>query len=313
MARLIFPSNFLAQQLLKTLFVKKHTVDGAASPVTPFLTERGITIASLEAASTQAILFNEQSKLLHQQSENYKKQRDLLFAPSFAGVKKSAQFLKRFFAEPHALADWFLTVDGKSRLVWPTDFLGQQQVAKEFWEKHLSFAPGASPLTAFLTENNLNATALLADAEAALLKNQTFVLAQGDAEEATKARDLVWAPAAANLLAIGNFLMGLFAKNQKKAADWGYVVDDSPRAPRLRVTTLKVGEQKTITSVLVGGTVENIGETSLHLYRGKTTVGTPTILEIGDAMGVLKGWSTITVVNPDGLKSGKVQMLVTAQ
>jgi hypothetical protein len=87
--------------------------------------------------------------------------------------------------------------------------------------------------------------------------------------------------------------------------NWGFVVDDSAQKPKLRTTKLKLGEQITVNAVLIGSTFTNIGAGDLHLYKGKSTSGTPNIIHAGEQFGIVKGFSIITVINPSTLVEGK--------
>ena len=51
-------------------------------------------------------------------------------------------------------------------------------------------------------------------------------------------------------------------------------------------------------SIHLGSTLTNTGKPDLHVYKGKTTTGTPSIIHAGEQLGMQKGFSTITVVNP---------------
>jgi hypothetical protein len=99
--------------------------------------------------------------------------------------------------------------------------------------------------------------------------------------------------------------MKLFSNNPKALGNWGFVVDDSSQKPKLRTTKLKLREQITNKSVVIGSTVTNIGEVDLHLYKGTTTTGTPSIIHTSEQFGIMKGYGTITIVNPSALKEGK--------
>ena len=43
----------------------------------------------------------------------------------------------------------------------------------------------------------------------------------------------------------------------------------------------------------------------IHVYKGKTTTGMPVIVHPGEVLGMTKGYSVITVVNPSSLVTAK--------
>ena len=104
--------------------------------------------------------------------------------------------------------------------------------------------------------------------------------------------------------------MKLYQDNEKALGMWGFTVDHSPQQPRVRTTKLKLGEKITTNGVVLGSTLSNIGETDVHVYAGKTTTGTPCIVHKGEQLGMQKGFSSITVVNPSVLQEAKFTVLV---
>ena len=55
----------------------------------------------------------------------------------------------------------------------------------------------------------------------------------------------------------------------------------------------------------------NLGTVDVHVYKGSTTTGTPSIVHPGEMLGMTKGYSTITVVNPSALVSAKFKVKVS--
>ena len=64
-------------------------------------------------------------------------------------------------------------------------------------------------------------------------------------------------------------------------------------------------------AVVIGSTLTNIGSGDLHLYRGKTTTGTPTIVHSGEQFGIMKGYSILTVINPSTLIEAKFTVMTS--
>jgi hypothetical protein len=72
----------------------------------------------------------------------------------------------------------------------------------------------------------------------------------------------------AHIKAIGNFLMKLYKDNEKTLGAWGFVVDYSAQKTELRTSKLLPAETKLFTSLIVGGTLTDIGTTDIHVYKG---------------------------------------------
>ena len=145
----------------------------------------------------------------------------------------------------------------------------------------------------------LDMATLASDVSKANDYNTDGIQAAKDAEEAFQKRNNLWEDVNQHVHDIGEFLMNLYKGNSKKLGEYGYVVDDSPQKPKDRTSKIKLGDKITLTGTVIGSTLKNTGTVSIHIYKGKTTTGTPIILRSGEMWGVPKGFSTITVVNPD--------------
>jgi len=316
MARLIFPETFEAQRTLLGLIRTKHIADGGASVLTALLTEKAINLNDDVTAGNTAATHDASQKLLMRAAENFVQQRDLKFDTVFDNTRAELQFLKSFLKPNFSrLGEWGATVDGaKGRIKYPAAFADRVTLVRAIKTKHDSFAlpppPTApSPLTAYLTQNNISITADASAVNTAEF-SQTFQLdARRDAELETQLRDNKWKLPLGHLHTIGDYLMKLYDGSQKKLGDYGFTVDHSPRKPKLRTTTLKLSSQITITSVVIGETLANTGDVLLHVYKGKTTIGTPIVVNPAEKLGMAQGFSTITVVNPSALVAGKFTVL----
>lgn len=203
------------------------------------------------------------------------------------------------------LGNWGITITDSGKVNYPAAFGERATVFIAFTTKHNSYTDGTSPLQPYLTQNNVNLDADSAQVEQATANNTSFTTASQQSENETELRNQLWLPVLEHIKMIGNYLMKLFNTNQKALGNWGFVVDDSSQKPKLRTTKLKLGEQITGKSVVIGSTLTNIGEVDLHLYKGSTTSGTPFIVHTSEQFGIMKGYGTITVVNPSTLKEGK--------
>ena len=310
MARIIYPSDFPSQQTLFNNIRQKHVADGAASPLNPYLEAQGIDINALTNNGAQAAMHHTSGGLLSRQAENLLQLRDNRFNPIFARFKNEVQFLKTLYkGNNRGLGDWGITVNGESRIVYPAAFEDRVAMFNAFADKHLTYGFGDSPLQPYLTQHGIDLAADKAGAAQADATFQTYLAASRDAETETSARDTLQEPLFQTLRGIGDYLKKLYHDNAKSLGAWGFTVDDSPQAPRLRTSTLKIGEQITVSNVSVGGTFTNTGTGDLHLYRGKTTNGNPNIIHAGEQLGMIKGFSIITVVNPSTMIGGKFTVL----
>lgn len=310
MSRIIYPLQFLQQVILLGLIKAKHIADGASSVIKAFLTQHSINLTDDETAGIDASANEKARALLTKQAENFKELRDLKMKPVMKHIRKCAQNLKSFYApNVHELGNWGITVDGEGRLVYPSDFNEQVTLFKNLKTKHDSFAPGTSPLETFLTQQKIDFTKDDLDVDAAKDYNTNFKQAQKDSEDETELRNTTWKDANEHIHLIGDYLKKTFPDNSKKLGEWGITVDNSPRKPKERISKVMPAGTLKITGVVIGGTLTNIGTTDLHIYKGKGTTGTPIIVHPNEMIGMVKGFSTITVVNPSDTEAGKFKVL----
>ena len=311
MARIIYASDYVSQRKLLDTVNAKHIADGAASPLIAMLAENSIDLAADATSAGQADT-HETQRLKHgRNAETFEQAAKLAVKKLTTKVRAIAQLLKKFYHDDiQKLGAWSITVNGK-RIVIPATPDGLKKLIEDIKTKHATFIPAAnSPLSVFLTQNpDINLAQMVTDAGQAISDNDAAAAERLQKESRKQQRDVLWNPVMGHLRVIGGFLMGVFVGKQKKAGDWGFTVDDSPRAPKKQTTTVPIGSAKKITNVAIGGTLENVGAVALHVYKGGTTVGTPVIVPPGEMLGMTKGYSTITVVNPDTLTPGKFTVL----
>lgn len=310
MARLIFPEAFEDQRVLLGLVRAKHIADGAASVLTAYLAEQSINLNTDFATGNAAEINNTNAKAFARTAENNVEQRNLKFEPVMSHTRGEVQFLKAFYKPNyHTLGDWGVTVDGVSKIVYPPKFEDRVTLVRAIKTKHDSYAGATSPLAPYLTQQTINIGQDATATNNAETFQTTQLDARRDAEEETEQRDVKFNPVVDHLQGIGDFLMKLFSGSQKKLGEWGFTVDDSPKAPKLRTTTLKLTEQKTLSGVVIGGTLTNIGTVPINVYKGSTTSGTAIAVMPNEKLGIQKGFNTITVVNPSTLESAKFTVL----
>lgn len=310
MARLLFPESYLAQRKLFQAIFDKDDADGSASVIRQYLEENGIVLNDDKDDGDSADAHNAAHLLLVAQAENHTQLRNLRFKPVYENMKGGLQFLKKLFGKNFAkLGNWGVHVTTTGRLIYPEDVSKQIALFVLYYQKHISFTTPPSPLTPYLTTNSIDIAADKAKADAAFDNNDKAKEKARLAEAETQDRDNLWLPVVAHMKGIGQFLMKLYDKNTKALGEWGFVVDDSPKKPKEMTTKIKLLETVTINGAIIGGTFTNLGPVDLHLYKGKTTLGTPVIVPTNGLHGIAKGFSIITVVNPNSLEGGRFKVL----
>ena len=305
MSRIVYPEAFNGQRTLFANIKEKHDADGAGSVLIAFLTQKFINLDDDETAGNDAFQADKLRLLKSKQSENYMQLRNIYIDPIASKMRGMIQFLKSFLKpNTDALGDWGVKVVGGKRIDFPNKFIDIVILFDNIKEKHDSYTTPASPLTAYLTLQGLDIAAMASDVSKANDYNTDGIQAAKDAEEAFQKRNNLWEDVNQHVHDIGEFLMNLYKGNSKKLGEYGYVVDDSPQKPKDRTSKIKLGDQMVISAIVIGSTFKNTGKTDLHIYKGKTTTGTPIIIRAGEMWGVPKGFSVITVVNPSSLDEG---------
>lgn len=283
----------------------KHDADGAASPLKGFLQENGIDLNDDNQSLKNAVKHDGAFITASGKAEEYSLERDKWINPAFKRLKNMAQFNKAYYKNNvQKLIDWGLQVDGEGRIVYPASFEERYKLVVAFYEKHISYPMGTSPLDGYLLENSVDMDKLIKDAAKASAAYTNFSIEDKKSEEESKTRDLLMKAPLVNTKAIGQFLKKHFSSNPKKLGQYGIRVDDSPQGVKVRNSKLAPGAQKTITPVHIGGLFTNTGATILKLYAGKKVSGKSVTVEAGKEWIILKGYSTITVVNTNSEKTG---------
>jgi len=316
MARLTYQDDFPSQFTSFKKMKAKHDLDAAASKIIPWLTEHAVDLADDLTDGTAAEAQHNLHVSLDMAGEKLLQARDIRFNPIYSdtkekpGFKQCVQYVKTLVKPAvDKLADWKIPVDNGGRINYPSDFPAQAQLVLDFFNVHLSFPAGTSKLQPFIDERAIDVAAIVAAVPLAVADHTAGTQKHKDAETATQQRDVLWNPVWKHYTDIGQFLMNLFVGKEKKCGDWGYTVDDSQRPPKIQISNFKPLETKTIKSIVIGSTGQNIGESPIHVYQGKTTKGTPRIFRPNEFIPFGKGDSTSTFVNPDPLLQGKIKVL----
>lgn len=306
MARINYPQDFLAQQSLFYSIKTKNDADGVNSVLTAFMAQQNIDLDADATAAADAKTLDDNRILLSNQSENYTQLRNNAFNPVFARLKAEVQFLKSFYkGNVHTLGDWGITVTGDNRIVYPPSFEERLIVFNNFVAKHQSYPKGDSPLDPYIIQQNINVANDATAAADANTYNTQSKQSAADSENSTEQRDLAWSPVLAHVKLIGDYLKKLFSNNPKNLGLWGFTVDDSPQKPALRTTKLLPGETKVIKGIAIGSIFSNIGTSTLSILKGVNGKATTDLIAPGTKLGMVKGFSTITVTNTSTLEEGE--------
>ena len=312
MARIVFPSAFDSWVRLTEKVNERNEID-SNNTLLPFLTENGIDLTADLEATLQAVVENEKQNKFERDADYQYKQRDILFNPVFAEQRDMVQFLKKLYRNnPHKLGDWSVTVDSNGRISYPITFEGKAAAVLAFITKHESYSPETtSPLYPYLTTNNINITTNKTKTETAVIAHNKAVEYTSDKEIATQERNLLLEPVMSHLRGIGGYLVDLFSKNPNKAGDWGYRIDNSTQSPTTRNILLTPGQIKTVANVALDSQAANIGETTIKIYKGKTTDGEAIELLPNQIFTIIRGYGTLTLKNISNTSSGDIQVEIT--
>ena len=283
----------------------KHKADGASSILKATFTKNKIDLDKDELSIAAAIVANDSYLNYNALAAKAKKDRDTNFDPAFAFMKLGLQNIKNFNGgDVKELIFWGATLVAE-QIVYPSAFTECYKMWGKFYAYHTSQA-AASPLISFAADNAYDIGALNTAALLSPQNNDDYNDHLKSAELQKKERDVLMKPVVKNMRTAGNFLKSHFPTNPKKCGDWGLEVDDSPQAPKDRKTILGFGVTRVIKTARINGYITNIGLVNVSIYKGKKAVGTEKVLKPGEKMGILVGYSTITIVNTSMLEKAIV-------
>lgn len=306
MSRLIFPEDFLSQTVLFKHVKNKFESLPPANVLVAYLTQHNISFETDETARFNAQAFEDQRMAKSHAAQNCTQQRDLKFEPVFSNMRDYYQFLKKFYSPNYMeIGLWGAPITVSGRIAYPNEFGQRVIIFQQLNTKYNSYDPlGSSPLDPYLAQHGLSIGTNELDVTAADSLNEQAKALAGEAEDHTQDRNNAWNPVMDHLRAIGGYLMSLYNNNPKELGLWGFNVDDSPRAPKEVVSKVKLSSQLTVNSLIIGGTLKNIGTVPLTVYKGSAATGTAITVLPNDMYGITKGFSTITVVNPSNTTEG---------
>lgn len=312
MARLSFPNTFAGIVKLFRDVKTKHDAQVAPKTLTPYLDEQGIVMADDETAVNNAVTADTAFGIAGREAERLRQQRDFLFTPVFKRHEGEVQFLKKLYRNNVAnLGPWGVTIDSDDRVVYPPDFVGRQAAVITFITKHESFPVGTSPLQPYVDVNAITIATDKANGVDALAAHNDFLVQDNVRELKREERDVLIEPVANHLRGEGQYLIGLFHSIPKKANEWGFEIDDSPQADRVRDGVIPAATSKVLKNLDVGKDFINKGSTVLNLFPGASAEGTPIVLPAGNTFTVVRGFGTMTVENPDERTDGAYEGMFT--
>ena len=314
MARINYPEDFTAQTALLSKIAKQNAALGTKSPLIVYCREHDLNFAELAGLAEPATEQNNQHLAIDKSSENNTQQRNNKFGPAWKNLTLEVQFLKHFYkGSERKLGDWSITVDGTGKIVYPPDFAARAQLVQDFLRKHNSYPPGESPLQLFIDEHDIDVAKDGEATAAAIGFNNDKDEQEAAAKMATQQRNTIWQPALDAIHAFGAFLMGLYAEDSRKMGAWGYDVVEEAAGETVRTTKLKPAAEKTNSSVAIGSVFTNTGKTDLLLDKGDEITDAAVTLKPGEEMGMIKGYSIITVRNLSTLANGEFTVGVSSR
>jgi len=232
MSRIKYPTDFSGRANLFLKIEAKHAKDGDKSPLIDFLEEKEIDMAKDKKKTESAVVTHAEFIQTTEEAEELTQKRDNFWNPVFSNFKKEVQYLKSFYrGKVKELGIWGIKIDGKGKVVYPAKFTDLVKMFAVFYKKHTAMG-AKSPLTKFLSENEIDIDADKKSADLALETHGEMTQKKKDAEKLRNQRDSDFNPIYSDILAIGQFLKKLFITNPHKLGDWGFEIDDSPTKPR---------------------------------------------------------------------------------
>jgi len=306
MSRIKFPNTFDKQRELLSLIRVKHIADGAGSVLISFFIQHKINLDDDFAAGNAAATHDSNKNFSVLLAEKYRQGRDVKLDSVFIAMRRAMQMLKVLYkSNVRKLSDWGVEVNNKSKIKYSAIFENKVKLFRAIKAKHDSFPLGTSPLADYFTYHNINMDDFSDDVTAAENFQKETKAARRKAEESTQQRNNLWMPVAKNIRDISGFLKSLFASNEKKLGDWGFVIDAPKRTAKDRLCKLKPGKKITISKIKIESTVTNLSTTDLHIYKGVNLSRDFLIVRAKEKEKLTKGFSKITVINISAIETAR--------
>ena len=294
-----FPITFKDQQVLQIAINKKHLTDADKSVLLAYMQTKGIVWSTDLADGIEAAGHEKNRLLFKGQSEQSTNIRNTTFKPVWMRTLLWIQFLKiNLGGNVKLLTDWGITIDVNGNITFPTDFPSKAIISEKIITKHKAYAAGLSPLLPFITINGDDMVALGTATTSAIASNASSVSLSIQSGIETAARNRIWATPKKNIRLIGDFLMKLFTTDTSVVAEWGFNIVSLASLAKLRTVKIKPTLKRTISSIYLGSKLTSTCTKDFSYYQGKKILGTPIVVKAGEEVGLNKGCSSITVVNP---------------
>ena len=311
MAGVVLPINFDEQTKLFNQIKAKHDADGAGSVLNMLLAEQNIDLAADDVSRAAAVDANIRQSKEFKLAEELREKRDLLFTPIFSSYKDMVQFLKTIYNPNYKkLGDWGVHVVGSARIVYPSSLSNRIDSVRDFVKKFNSLPPAENPILFYLANHPEVAMPTFAQLDAILAIHKDFEQIRKNVEEATEARNVLWQPVMAHVRIIADYLKKLFYRNPAMLGQYGFTINYAKKTPKYRNTSIKLGQIKIVSGVIIGAELHNRGNTELLIYKGRQIKGEPIKVLPNSSLIIPKGYSNITVVNPSNIETGKYQVLL---
>lgn len=311
MARIKLNTNLSPLKNTLEAIIAKDADEGPNSVIKAYIAEQEIDLQTDLTTLQAAIVHHNNQLTFKRQSESFVERRNNTMKPVVTHLRGIAQFLKKLYAPAFVqLGNWGFHVLRTGKVILPRNVDDRHKLIEAIKEKHDSYTTSASPLLAYLIEQEID----LADdaskmAEAASYHQQSEAKSK-EAESETEQRNEAAQPVIKNIRGIADFLLKIYRNNPHALAAWGIAVEASPRKAREQTSKINPEQKKTITGVVIGETINNIGPDAVHIYKARKIAGTPVVLPPNKGFQVPKGFSVITIVNPSSTQKAVIKVWV---
>ena len=311
MARKDTPKTFLGLKLLQKDIKKKVDDDGEDGELFAFLDEHNINLADDTELVDQAFVKYTSFLLFSKQSQKLCAQRDKLLIPVIKIITGAVQALKGYYnPDFKSLGDWDVVVtDGGKVTIAQEASLFLTFITAFKAQNDTYTGDNISPLAQYLAKKNINLANCLADATEASTINDNYKTANSNAEAAHQVMETKSAQPFYNLQFITNYLMKLYADNEKDLADYGMDVKTAAKVEKVKNMKIALGDSKLKVKTKLGSMFSNTGTVDLQINKGKTITTDFIILAAGAKLLVTKGYSKFCVYNPSNTTTGMLQLI----
>jgi len=311
MARIKFSSDYSGRSSNFCVLNAKHTADGVKSMIKGFITENEIDLVEDAKAKTDADTADATRKAIDIKLSSDKKTINNQLGLPYNNMRRGAQYLKRYYKNNATkLKLWGIIMGATNNIKYPTTDQGKIDMVNVFWSHHGSFPVNTSPLQNFVDNNKIDTPTYITDIAAAVTAFATYKHNVTLSEQQRLLRDETFTTAWEHTKAIGNYLHKLNVINPKDTCNWGFNIIEESHVQSIRKSKLNIGEKMTVSGTVLDTSFTNTGTNELHLFKGKSTTGTPTIVHAGEHFVLIHGYSSITISNPSPTTGGKFEVTI---